>query len=153
MPQLQLPIFPEGVTHITNEIAFQCRDGLVSYFYGHLPIFQHSKDDLESFRLFTSQLVINGSVRQADIVRAFAVPRITVKRYVKLIRQQGAKGFFASPRRRSASVLKGEVGVRAQALFDAGKSVPEVARELDVLPNTLHKAIRSGRLHKAKKKR
>lgn len=28
--------------------------------------------------------------------------------------------------------------------------MPEVARELDVLPNTLHKAIRSGRLHKAK---
>jgi transposase-like protein len=150
MPQLQLPIFPEGVTHLTKEIAFQRKDGVVTYFYGHLPVFQHNKDDLESFRLFTSQLVINGSVRQADIVRAFAVPRVTVKRYVKLIRQQGAKGFFVPPRQRSASVLKGEVAVRAQTLFDAGKSVPEVARELDVLPNTLHKAIRSGRLHKAK---
>lgn len=150
MPQLQLPIFPQGVTLITNEIAFQCKDGIVTYFYGHLPVFQHGKDDLECFRLFTSQLVINGSVRQADIVRAFAIPRVTVKRYVKLIRQQGAKGFFVPPRRRSASVLKGEVGTRAQALLDAGKSVPEVARELDVLPNTLHKAIRSGRLHKVK---
>ena len=153
MPQLQLPIFPEGVTHLTKETAFQCKDGVVTYFYGHLPVFQHNKDDLQSFRLLTSQLVINGSVRQADVVRAFAVPRVTVKRYVKLIRQQGAKGFFVPPRQRSASVLKGEVAVRAQTLFDAGKSVPEVARELDVLPNTLHKAIRSGRLHKAKKKR
>lgn len=153
MPQLQLPIFPEGVTHITNEIAFQCKDGIVTYFYGHLPVFLHNKDDLDSFRLFTSQLVINGSVRQADIVRAFGVPRVTVKRYVKLIRQQGSKGFFVPPRRRSASVLKGEVATRAQALFDAGRSVPEVARELDVLPNTLHKAVRSGRLHKAKSER
>ena len=150
MPQLQLPIFPEGVTLITNEIAYQCKEGIVTYFHGHLPVFQHNKDDLECFRLFTSQLIINGSVRQADIVRAFGVPRVTVKRYVKLIRQQGAKGFFALPRRRSASVLKGEVSLRAQALLDAGKSVPEVARELDVLPNTLHKAIRSGRLHKVK---
>lgn len=150
MPQLQLPIFPQGVTLITNEIAYQCKEGIVTYFHGHLPVFQHNKDDLECFRLFTSQLVINGSVRQADIVRAFGVPRVTVKRYVKLIRQQGAKGFFALPRRRSASVLKGEVSLRAQALLDAGKSVPEVARELEVLPNTLHKAIRSGRLHKVK---
>ena len=151
MPQLQLPIFPEGVTHITREIAFQCKEGIVTYFYGHLPVFLHSKDDMESFRLFTSQLVVNGSVRQADIVRAFGVPRITVKRYVKLIRAQGTKGVFVPVRRRSASVLKGEAGVRAQELFDAGKSVPEVAREMEVLPNTLHKAIRSGRLHKAKK--
>jgi len=150
MPQLQLPIFPQGVTPITSEIAFQCKDGIVTYFYGHLPVFQHGKEELKCFRFFTSQLVINGSVRQADIVRAFGIPRVSVKRYVKLMRQQGAKGFFVLPRHRSASVLKGEVGSRAQALLDAGKSVPEVGRELDVLPNTLHKAIRCGRLHKAK---
>ncbi len=152
MPQLQLPIFPEGVSLITNEIAFQSKDGIVTYFYGHLPVFQHGKDDLECFRLFTSELVINGSVRQADIVRAFGIPRVTVKRYVKLIRQEGAKGFFISRRRRSASVLKGEVSSRAQALLDIGKSVPEAGRELGVLPNTLHKAIRCGRLHRAKVK-
>jgi len=150
MPQLQLPIFPEGVTLITNEIAFQCKDGIVTYFYGHLPVFQHGKEDLKCFRFFTSQLVINGSVRQADIVRAFAIPRVTVKRYVKLMRQQGAKGFFVPPRRRSASVLKGEVSLRVQALLDAGKGVPEVGREVDVLANTLHKAIRCGRLHETK---
>lgn len=152
MPQLQLPIFPKGVSLITNEIAFQCKDGIVTYFYGHLPVFQHGKDDLKSFRLFTSELVINGSVRQVDIVRAFGISRVTVKRYVKLIRQEGVKGFFISPRCRSASVLKGEVSSRAQALLDAGKSVPEVGRELGVLPNTLHKAIRCGRLHGAKVK-
>jgi transposase-like protein len=151
MPQLQLPIFPEGVTHINPRIAFQCKDGVVTYFNGQLPVLQHDKDDLESFRLFTSQLIVNGIVRQSDIARAFGVPLITVKRYVRLIREQGAKGFFVPVRKRSASVLKGEVGMRAQELFDAGKSVPDVARALEVLPNTLHKAIRAGRLHKAKK--
>src|SRR3970040_188709 len=110
MPQLQLPIFPQGVTLITNEIAFQCKDGIVTYFYGHLPVFQHSKEDLKCFRLITSQLVINGRVPQAAIVLAVAIPRVTVKRYVKLMRQQGAKGFFVLPPRRSASVLKGEIG-------------------------------------------
>jgi transposase-like protein len=49
-------------------------------------------------------------------------------------------------------VLKGEVKGKAQALLDEGKSVPEVAKAVEVLPNTLHKAIRGGRLHQPKKK-
>src|SRR6516225_5511298 len=32
MPQVQLPIFPRGVTLITPEIAFQCEEGKVCYF-------------------------------------------------------------------------------------------------------------------------
>lgn len=152
MPQLQLPIFPEGTTLITPEIAFECRDGKVIYIHGHLPVFQHAQDDVVSFRYFTSQLVVNGTVAQADIARAFQVPKVTVKRYVKRFREGSAKHFFTPPRRRSASVLKGEVKEQAQALLDEGKSVPEVAQAVEVLPNTLHKAIRAGRLHQSKKR-
>ncbi len=65
-----------------------------------LSIFQHEKDDLRSFRLLTSQLIIHGSIWQADIVRTFAIPRVTVRRYVKLLQRQGAKGFFVPPPRR-----------------------------------------------------
>ena len=39
MPQVQLPIFPAGVTHINSEVAFEERDGKVYYFNGHLPVF------------------------------------------------------------------------------------------------------------------
>jgi transposase-like protein len=38
-------------------------------------------------------------------------------------------------------------------LLDEGGSVPEVAAELNVLTNTLHKAIRAGRLRGAAKKK
>jgi transposase-like protein len=152
MTQVQLPIFPAGTTPITSEVAFDCRDGKVTYVNGHLPVFQHEQEDLASFRLFTSQLVVNGTVSQAEIARAFHVPSKTVKRYVKRLREGGAKSFFETPRRRSASVLKGEVKDQAQALLDEGQAVPEVARKLGVLPNTLHKAIRTERLHQSQKK-
>jgi hypothetical protein len=36
---------------------------------GHLPVFQHAQEDLAAFRLFTSQLVVNGTVSQAEIAR------------------------------------------------------------------------------------
>ncbi len=112
------------------------------------PVFQHEAKDIAAFRLFTSQLVIQGVVKEADIVRVFGVPRITVMRAVKLYREQGPKGFFKERGVRSAGVLKGETHLQAQALLDTGKSVPEVGRELNLLPNTLHKAIRQGRLHR-----
>jgi hypothetical protein len=44
MPQVQLPIFPAGVTHINSEIAFEERDGKVYYFNGDLTVFVHEKN-------------------------------------------------------------------------------------------------------------
>jgi len=127
MPQLQLPIFPAGVTEINSRIAVQKEAGRVFYLYGHLPVFQHDEHDV--------------------------VPMITVKRYVKLYRDHGSQGFYeATPRHSSASVLQGPVLEQAQQLLDAGRSVPEVAAELNVLRNTLHKAIRAGRLRGPQKK-
>ena len=153
MPQLQLPIFPDGLSSLTEDLAFQREEGKVVYFHGLLPIFQHGEKDLKSFRMFTSQLIANGTVRQRDIVRAFGVPLGTVKRYMKVHRQHGTAGFFRPQRRRSANVLTAEVKLRAQALLDEGKSVPEVSGEIGVAGNTLHKAIHAGRLHAFKKKR
>ena len=151
MPQLQLPIFSDGLTAINEDLAFQRDGGRVVYFHGLLPVFQHDEKDLKSFRMFTSQLIASGTVRQRDVVQAFGVPLATVKRYMKVHRERGVAGFFQTPRRRSASVLTAEIRQRAQTLFDQGKGVPEVSQEIGVRGNTLHKAIRAGRLHAAKK--
>jgi transposase-like protein len=153
MPQLQLPMFPRGVASLTEDLAFQQEDGKVVYFHGLLPVFQHDEKDLKSFRMYTSQLIANGTVRQRDVVRAFGVPLATVKRYMKVHRRHGAAGFFQQPRRRSATVLTPEVKQRAQALLDEGNSVPEVSSEIGVAGTTLHKAVHAGRLHAVKKKR
>ena len=154
MPQRQLPIFPAGVTEINSRIAIQKQEGQVWYIHGHLPVFHHEEVDVGSFRMFTSQMIVNGTVKPKEIVKAFGVPVITVKRYVKVFRDHGAKGFYETKTRQSsASVLKGKVLERARMLLEEGRSVPEVASELKVLANTLHKAIRAGRLPASKKKK
>lgn len=153
MPQLQLPIYPAGVTEINGRIAVQKESGTVYYIHGHLPVFQHGEEDVRSFRMFTSQMIANGTAKPKEIVQAFGVPMVTVKRYLTLYREQGAKGFYETkPRHSSASVLRGEVLGQAQRLLDEGRSVPEVAAELQVMGNTLHKAIRAGRLRASQKK-
>lgn len=153
MPQLQLPFFPAGVTEINSQIAVQKEAGKVFYLHGHLPVFQHQEQDVRSFRMFTSQMIAGGTVKPKEIVKTFGVPLITVKRYVKVYRERGSKGFYeARPRHSSASVLKGAVLEQAQHLLNEGRSVPEVAAELHVLSNTLHKAIRADRLRGPQKK-
>jgi hypothetical protein len=80
---MQLPMFPAGVTEINNGIAVEVEDGRVCYIYGHLAVFQHDKEDVRSFRMFTSQMIVHGSVKPREIVETFGVPIVTVKRYVK----------------------------------------------------------------------
>ncbi len=146
MPQVQLPLFPAGVTSINDQLAVRARDGQVVYLNGHLPVFTHAADDLAGFRLFTTQLIVNGTATQGEIVRAFGVPAITVKRCVKRHRTAGAAAFFAPPKPRPGRKLTPEVLPRAQALLDQGLAVPAVSVETGVLANTLHKALRAGRL-------
>ena len=49
MPQIQLPIFPDGVEHINAQLAFEKRDGQVTYFNGSMPVFIHAENDRATF--------------------------------------------------------------------------------------------------------
>ena len=153
MPQVQLPLFPAGTTHLTDDLAFDSQDGQVTYYNGHLPVFTHAQDDLAAFRLFTSQLVVNGSASQGDIRRAFGVPKVAVQRAVDKYRAGGAAAFFVPPKPRPGRKLTPEVLAHVQACLDQGASVPEVSRQSGVLANTIHKAIRAGRLRGFAKKK
>ena len=89
MAQLQLPMFPCGITTLSPDLGVACRDGRVTYFYGTMPVFAHGEKDVKSFRMFTSQLYADGKVKQADIVRIFGVNANSVKRAVKLYQESG----------------------------------------------------------------
>ena len=146
MPQVQLPMFPVGVTHITPELGFERRDGKVTYFVGTMPVFLHDEDDLRTFRMITSQFVVNGHARQADIVRAFGVPPISVKRAVKRYREEGPAGFYKARRPRGPKVLTPDVVKQLEDLLFDGAPKAEAARQLGLKPDTVRKAILDGRV-------
>ena len=151
---MQFPFFPEGTTHITPLLAFSREDGRVTYFNGSMPVFIHDAEDIDSFRMITAQFCVNGNTKQVDIIRAFGTSKISIKRAVKLYREEGPKGFYAKRKTRGPAVLTPQVLGQAQQLFDEGLETPEVADRLGIKRDTLSKAVRAGRLHKpAKKKR
>jgi transposase-like protein len=153
MPQLHLPMFPNGVTHITSELAFEKKDGRITYFNGHMPVFTHAENDVATFRMITSQFCESGYAKQCDIIRAFGVTSISMKRSVKLYREKGTRGFYAPRVTRGAAVLNDTVVAEIEELLAGGNNVAEVAEKLKLKRNTLEKAIRAGKIRTPVKKK
>lgn len=151
MPQAQLPLIPNGTTHITNLLSVRKEDGNVVYFNGMMPVFSHEENDKASFKMITAQFCVNGYCKQMDIVRAFGVTQISVKRAAKKYREEGASSFFQPRKSRGPGVLTEDVLQLAQALFDQGKEVSEVGSELNIKKGTLSKAIYNKKLYRLKK--
>ena len=153
MPQVQLPFFPAGSVEINHDLACRTEDGQVVYYNGHLPVFTHAKTDLASFRLFTGQLIVQGSATQGQVAKAFGVPLVAIKRSTKLYRERGAAGFFVPKPRREGSKLTTSKLEEARALLGQGHPLAVVGRQTGVLTDTLRKAIAAGRLPAVKKRR
>ncbi len=147
MTQLHFPFFPEGSTNITAVLAFAKQDGRITYSTGGLPVFTHGEHDLATFRMITAQFCENGFAKQSQIAEAFGIPRITIKRAVKLYREKGVPGFYAQKKTRGPGVLIAEVHQNVQKLLNEGQTIAQVAKQLGLLQDTLAKAVRSGRLH------
>jgi hypothetical protein len=111
----------------------------------------HAKSDLASFRLFTSQLIVQGSATQGHIAKAFGVPLVAIKRGTKLYRTRGAAGFFVRGARRQGSQLNGFRLEQARSLIEQGQLLRVVSQQTGVLADTLRKAIAAGRLPALKK--
>ena len=124
---------------------------MVTYFTGQLPVFHHPADDLRTFRMITSQFVVNGNARQCEIARAFVVSLVNVKRAVRRYREHGPAGFYALRQtRRGPAVLTPEVIEKLQGLLDTGSERAQAARDLGLKPDTVAKAVRAGRLREKK---
>ena len=139
-------MFPSDVTEINPLVSFAKREGTVYYFNGPMPVFSHGEQDWASFRMFTSQLVVNGNGTQMEMVRAFGISAVSMKRYVKQYREKGIASFFKARRARQPRVLTPEVRRKAQEFLEQGWERNAVAAELGIKPDTLRKAIDAGRI-------
>lgn len=152
MPQKLLPMFPYEATSINPYLGFSRKDDMVFYFNGMMPIFSHAVSDHNGFRLITCQFIVNGNATQKDIVEAFGVSPISVKRNMKIYRQEGSDGFYKSRKGRGSTVLTPEVLVEIQGYLNEFRSVSSICDEMNLKADTVNKAIRDGRLQRVEKK-
>ena len=152
MPQGMFPFFPSGVTQISDALAFMKENGKVVYFNYQMPVFIHDESDHATFRMITSQFCVNGNAKQSEVIRAFGVTPISVKRSVKKYRDGGPAAFYQSLRKpRRATKLTPKVIADVQNMLNAGESPSAIAEALDLKANTIIKAICDGKLSRQKK--
>lgn len=150
MPQMVLPIFPKDITYINHSLAFCRKDGEIWYFYeGPNPIFTHNETDMQTFRMIVSQFYITGKASQSEIIKAFAIPPVTLKRSVKLYREEGPAGFYKPVVRiRGAAILTTDVIGKVEALLANGEKLKKIAEKLDIKYDTLYRAVKTGKIKK-----
>ena len=117
-----------------------------------MPVFSHDETDIETFRMITSQFCVSGHVKQSEIIRAFGVTSISVKRSVKTYREKGPKGFYAPRVRRGAGGLVEDVVSEIEGRLAGGATAAEIAKDLGLKLNTIQKAMREGRIRAPIKK-
>ena len=149
MPQLYLPIFPDGTQYINSKIGVYKKDGMVYYFNGSMPFAQHGIDNLASFKATISQLIDLELVKQVEVCKAFKVSKEGVKRWVKRYRKEGAGTFYQPKKtRKGGTVLTDAVLALVQSHLNHNKSISEIEKLEGIKADTIRKAIYSGRLTK-----
>lgn len=137
----------DRISKINEDVSYGNKDRLRYYFHRDFPIFNHSQDDYNSFRMIVGQMVVMGFCRNVEIQKAFGLNKTSVCRWSKKIRERGSQIFSNNPRRRSAVIMNENVLSKAQGLLNEGLSRSKTAEILGIKKNTLAKAIQAGKIN------
>ena len=147
--QMQLPIFPSSTKLINSSVGIFEKDDFVYYLHNGSPIHCHVKNDLNSYRYITAELVVTGLCKPIEIARAIGVSSRNIQRYAKSLREKGANWFFNREEKRGrAHKLTDEVLKDAQKMIDDFYSINDVARLLGVTEGALRYHIKKGNIKK-----
>ena len=144
---IKLPAIPTGSTVISDVVCVDNQNGVWTYWVYLWPIYTHKGSERKQFRYIAATLVNSGLCKQIEIVRAFGVDRKMLSRGQQQLRERGAESFFQKrPGRKAGTILTEERLAKAQQLLNDGLSRAEVARQLQIKPDTLRKGLNDGRL-------
>jgi len=143
--QLRLPIFTKEAKLVNECLGVYEHDGLVQYIVNGMPVYCHSKDDINAFRFITSNFIHQRICRKVDIERFFGVSEDSVSRYYKKFVEKGESGFFGSDAHHGkAHKIVGECRERIQKKLDKGQSINSIAKEEGVRESAIRYAIKKG---------
>lgn len=147
--QMQLPIFPISTILINSTVGFFEKDDFVYYLHNGSPIYCHDKNDLNSYRYITANLVVSKLCAPSEIAKALGISPRNIQRYAKTLREKGTDWFFKREEKRGdAHKLTSEKLEEAQRLIDKFYLVSDVARLLGVTEGALRYHIKKGNIKK-----
>lgn len=149
MAQMLLPLFSEGVLLITPTLGVKTQADQVVYYHSGAPLYSHKPEELHKFRFITSNFLLQGLCKGTDIQRVFHVSTDSIRRWKKVLSEQGEDAFFKGENRKGRShKLVPEVLSRIQVELDTGRSVNSIAKHEGLSEGSIRYAIKIGRLKK-----
>jgi hypothetical protein len=94
MPQATLPLFTDDMTIVNLHLGVQKRKGIVYYFHGSLPFYQHREDDRSSFKHVICQMLINNLATRSQLSSSFQIPARSISRWLAAFKQSGEGSFY-----------------------------------------------------------
>jgi len=147
--QMQLPIFPSSTKLINSSVGIFEKEDIVYYLHNGSPIHCHDRNDLNSYRYITAELVVSGLCRPIEIAKTLGVSNRNIQRYAKALREKGANWFFNREENRGrAHKVTDELLTDAQQMINDFYSVADVARLLKVTEGALRYHIKKGNIKK-----
>jgi len=149
MSETLFPVYPSDIKMINSKIGVKTMGAKIFYFNESGVIYQHDKNDYQSFRYITSQMIELKTVRHTEVINFFHVSKESVNRWIRTYRTKSAKGFFGTKKIvKAGNILTAEVLPQIQENLNLGKSIKEIGDLFEIKPDTIQKAIQSGRLTK-----
>lgn len=150
--QTQLPFFPSTTQYLNPILGVFEKDGMIFYLHNGSPLYCHDRNDRNSYRYITANLVLTGLCKPSEISSVFGVSSRSVQMNVKNLREKGAEYFFRRIEKRGQCYkLDDKAIMTAQEQINLGKSVQATAQDLGVTEAALRYHIRNGRLKKKQK--
>ena len=152
--QHRISLLPTEAQRVSVHLAATRHDVHLTFLNASGPIFTCRADD-EGARRFAAVMLTEprlGLATPTEVAKVLGRHRSRVHEYRKRYREGGVEGLEVKRRGpRGASKLKGKEGARAQKRLDAGQSNRQVAQSVGVSEGTIRKAIKEGRLSRAKR--
>ena len=148
--QLLLPIFPHGTKLISDQLGVFEQDGQIHYLVNGLTVYSHAKDDLQSFRYITSNMLVHHLCTQSEVIKCFGVSEDSVRRSLNKYRNGKEQSFFSEEARHGHShKLHKDVLEKIQKNLDQEQSVNSIAKSHHVSEGAIRYAIKKGYLKKS----
>ena len=152
--QHRIALLPTEAQMVSVHLAVARHDEHLTFLNASGPIFTCREDD-EGARRFAAVMLCEPSLGLAtpsQVAKVLGRHRSRVHEYRKRYREGGAEMLEVKRRGpRGASKLKGSQVFRAQQRLDERQSNRKVAQWVDVSEGTIRKAIKEGRLSRAKR--
>jgi transposase len=143
-----LPLLPDGSTRISEILSVVFEQDKWTYFHGALPIFSHSSNDNNSFRMISSSFICEGVCRNVEVEEVFNVSKSSVIRNVRKYKKYGSRVFFREvKKRKQGKIFTREKIEEAGSLLSLGYTRSQTASQLGVKYDTLNKAIMDKRIN------